>query len=79
MAVVTRGRQGSLAPGATVIEVAAEPVDVVDTLGAGDALIAGVIASRLRGMDLAQALAEGASAAARACTHYGAWKPREAA
>jgi len=77
MAVVTRGRRGSLAVGATVIEVAAEPVDVVDTLGAGDALIAGVIAARLRGMDPAQALAEGAAAAARACTHYGAWQPRE--
>ena len=74
LAVVTRGRSGSMALNSRVVEVAAEPVKVVDTLGAGDALIAAVIASQLRGMELDEALAAGSAAAARACTHYGAWE-----
>jgi sugar/nucleoside kinase (ribokinase family) len=50
------------------------PVEVVDTLGAGDALIAGVIEALLDGADLAAALAAGGAAAAQACTHFGAWQ-----
>ena len=57
-----------------LVEVPAEPVEVVDTLGAGDALIAAVIAARIHGQDIEQALAAGAAAAARACRHYGAWE-----
>lgn len=79
MAVVTRGRSGSLAIGRAVHEVAAVPVEVVDTLGAGDALISGVIAARLAGLDAEAALAAGAAAAARTCTHFGAWQPGEGA
>jgi fructoselysine 6-kinase len=74
LAVVTRGRSGSMALNSRVVEVAAEPVNVVDTLGAGDALIAAVIAARLRGLELEEALAAGSAAAARACTHHGAWE-----
>jgi fructoselysine 6-kinase len=73
-AVVTRGEHGALAiDPAGLIERAAEPVAVVDTLGAGDALIAAVISARLAGAALGQALDDGARAAARACTHRGAW------
>lgn len=79
MAVVTRGRSGSMAIGRSVHEVAAVPVDVVDTLGAGDALISGVIAARLAGLDTEAALAAGAAAAAQTCTHFGAWQPGEGA
>ncbi|HEU0194594.1 MAG TPA: PfkB family carbohydrate kinase [Gaiellales bacterium] len=72
--VVTRGRHGSLAAWeGGLVEQPAEPVEVVDTLGAGDALIAAVISARVGGADLDQALAEGARAAAAACTHLGAW------
>jgi len=74
LAVVTRGRRGSMALNSTVVEVPAQPVDVVDTLGAGDALIAAVIAARVRGQEIEQALAAGSAAAARACRHYGAWE-----
>ena len=74
LAVVTRGRSGSMALNSSVIEVPAQPVDVVDTLGAGDALIAAVIAARVRGQEIEQALAAGSAAAARACRHYGAWE-----
>jgi fructoselysine 6-kinase len=74
LAVVTRGRSGSMALNSAVIEVPAQPVDVVDTLGAGDALIAAVIAARVRGQEIEQALLAGSAAAARACRHYGAWE-----
>ena len=74
LAVVTRGRSGSMALNSSVIEVPAQPVDVVDTLGAGDALIAAVIAARVRGQEIEQALTAGSAAAARACRHYGAWE-----
>jgi fructoselysine 6-kinase len=76
-AVVTRGREGALAFDGALVEVAAEPVQVVDTLGAGDALIAAVIAARIDGADMAAALGAGARAAARACGHYGAWEPAD--
>ena len=73
-AIVTRGRSGSVGVNSRVAEVAARPVAVVDTLGAGDALIAGVIAARLQGLELDEALEAGSAAAARACTHHGAWE-----
>ena len=72
--MVTRGREGSLAFDGAVVDVPAQPVEVVDTLGAGDALIAAVIAARIDGAEMADALAAGAQAAARACAHYGAWE-----
>lgn len=73
-AVVTRGRGGSLAWNGHLVERAADEVEVVDTLGAGDALIAAVIAARVDGEDIGEALERGGRAAARACTHYGAWE-----
>lgn len=72
-AVVTRGREGCLGYDGRVVERSAEQVAVVDTLGAGDALIAAVISARLAGADLSDSLAAGTHAAARACTHRGAW------
>jgi sugar/nucleoside kinase (ribokinase family) len=59
----------------TVYEQPAAPARVVDTLGAGDALIAGVIAALLAGTPPPAALEEGARAAAAACEHVGAWPP----
>jgi fructoselysine 6-kinase len=73
-AVVTRGAAGALVVddhGAH--EVPADDVDVVDTLGAGDALIGAFIAARLAGADSQAALAAGSAAAARTCTHVGGW------
>jgi fructoselysine 6-kinase len=74
LAVVTRGRSGSMALNSAIVEVPAQPVEVIDTLGAGDALIAAVIAARVRGEEIEQALAAGSAAAANACRHYGAWE-----
>jgi sugar/nucleoside kinase (ribokinase family) len=46
----------------------------VDTLGAGDAYIAAVISALVEGAPLPSAMERGAHAAARTCTHYGAWQ-----
>jgi fructoselysine 6-kinase len=73
-AVVTRGSDGVLAWNGHLVERDAEPVAVVDTLGAGDALIAAVIAARVGGAEMEEALASGARAAAHTCTHHGAWE-----
>ncbi len=75
-AVVGRGKDGCLmlADG-TVFEQPAVPAKVIDTLGAGDALIAGIIAALLAGAPPPDALEQGARAAAAACEHIGAWPP----
>jgi len=72
-AVVTRGRHGSLALAGRIHHQPPVPVSVVDTLGAGDAYIAACISTLVEGGTLETALRLGAEAAARTCTHYGAW------
>ena len=77
-AVVGRGKDGCLMlSGGELHEQPALPARVVDTLGAGDALIAGVIAALLDDTPPAAALEHGARAAAAACAHIGAWRPPE--
>ena len=77
LAVVTRGADGSLAFDArTWWRTRAEPVEVVDTTGAGDAFAAGFLDARLDGADVDQAMAAGARHAALSCTYLGAW-PQE--
>ena len=76
-AVVSRGKNGCLMlAGGVLIEQPAVPSRVVDTLGAGDALIAGVIAALLGDSAPRVALERAAHAAAAACGHVGAWPPR---
>lgn len=66
-AVVTLGAGGALAAGAAgIVAVPAVPAGVVDVTGAGDALIAAVIAALTGGADLPEAVARGCRAAARA-------------
>ncbi len=72
-AIVTRGRHGSLALCGRVSHHPTVPVSVVDSLGAGDAYIAACISVLVEGGTLETALRLGAEAAARTCTHYGAW------
>lgn len=79
LAVVTCGAAGSLAfDGGSWWQVAAVPVDAIDTTGAGDSYIAGFLAARAAGSDVEQAMWSGARAAARTCGHLGAW-PQDAA
>jgi len=74
-AVVKRGALGSIASdGGDLIERAAVKVPVVDTVGAGDAFVAGFLASRLRGEGLAECLAVASAAGAFACLGSGDWE-----
>jgi fructoselysine 6-kinase len=76
--VATLGDGGSIAYSSNGrIEQPALPAEVVDTLGAGDALIAAFIAATLRGTDARGSLRAGAEAAAAACGHPGAWPLRD--
>ena len=74
--IVTRGAQGWYAVdarGCTDLQGPALPVDPVqDTVGAGDAFAATVLAACLQGQPLAQALAAAARLAAAVCTWPGA-------
>jgi ribokinase len=53
------------------IRVPAEPVDVVDTTGAGDAFAAGFLSARLQGAEPREALEAGCRVAARAVARPG--------
>jgi len=71
--VVKLGAGGALwTDGARVLRAPAEPVDVVDTTGAGDAFAAGLLAARVDGAEPAEALAAGCRLAARAVATRGA-------
>jgi sugar/nucleoside kinase (ribokinase family) len=65
--VVTLGAAGALwTDGSSVVRAAAEPAEVVDTTGAGDAFAAGLLAARLEGAEPPEALAAGCRLAAQA-------------
>jgi fructoselysine 6-kinase len=71
---VTRGEQGAVwVRGQTRIEQPIVPARVVDTMGAGDAFIAGYIVGTLRGDTPEQVLPYAACCAAKACGWEGAW------
>ena len=92
LVVVTRGGQGVLARrGADMWEVPSFPVEVVDTVGAGDAFSAGMLAGFMdRGVtsraalallspdDLVSVLRLGAAVSALTCTRAGADPPSRA-
>lgn len=78
LVVVTLGSQGSLAlAGGEFTFQPAIPVDVVDSLGAGDTYIATFLAQWLLGQDIAASMAIAAQAAAQTCTYFGAWENSE--
>jgi sugar/nucleoside kinase (ribokinase family) len=73
LAAVTRGAEGSVLVTPDRLEViAAEPVEVVDTTGAGDLYAAGVLYGLAAGHDLALAGRLGALAAGEIISHIGA-------
>ena len=76
LAVVTLGPQGAIVRGACEAELPAPEVEVVSTLGAGDAfmgtLLAGLAARQWDASRAGEALASALRAGADACTHWGA-------
>lgn len=79
--VITRGAQGaSLYHSAGRADLPATPVQVVDTVGAGDALCAGLLvsATEREGALWSDHLRVGLDAAAAACAHAGAYAPTRA-
>ena len=71
--VVSLGSRGALAAReGELVLIAAPSVDVVDTTGAGDALVGAYATALDRGASLRQALAEGVAAGSLACTRRGA-------
>ena len=75
LVVVTMGKKGSLAyDGEHEYLQHAFPVQVVDTLGAGDAYIGTFLASWLKGESIPEGMERAAKVAAHTCTHLGAWE-----
>ncbi len=73
IAALTRSEHGSvILSGAARHVVTAQPTQVVDTTGAGDAYAAGFLAAWTRGLPLAEAGRWGSIAAAEVISHYGA-------
>jgi fructoselysine 6-kinase len=74
LVVVTRGERGAVAvSGGQLSTQPSLPTHVVDTLGAGDAFIAGFLNTWLDHADVGLALQAGARLAAQNCAEYGAF------
>ncbi|WP_418275373.1 sugar kinase [Isoptericola jiangsuensis] len=74
-AVVKRGPQGAVAAAASgTFSAPGVPVEVRDTVGAGDAFVAGFLADHLAGRDVATCLATATAVGAYACTGDGDWE-----
>lgn len=73
--VVKLGALGSVAAqGGRVWVAPTHPVDAVDTVGAGDAFVAGFLAARLAGQDVPRSLAQGNAAGGAVCQVPGDWE-----
>lgn len=74
LAVVTCGPAGSIAfDGTSWTRQEADPIEPVDTTGAGDSFIAGFLAALTTGEELQPCMRAGAAAAAKTCLHWGGW------
>lgn len=73
--VVTLGAHGAIAvKGNRVLRQPAYPIRAVDTLGAGDAFVAGLATALAAGCDLTEALCHGAAAGALTATKAGTFE-----
>lgn len=74
VAIATLGENGSIAfDGTGFIKFGIVPVEVVDTMGAGDSFIAGFIRAQLLGKTLQERLALGAENSSVTLQYMGAW------
>jgi len=71
---MTLGEHGSLVyDGSKLYRGEAKPVEVVDTLGAGDSYIAAFLCARLKGESIPEAIERGHVAATETCKRLGGW------
>lgn len=78
--VITLGAHGSVCfDGARMHRQSAEPIEPVDTLGAGDGYIAGFVVSLCRHGDVAAAMVAGTQIASGVCSHRGGFGHETAA
>ena len=74
VALATLGGNGSVAfDGERFVTCGIVPVEVVDTMGAGDSYIAGFITGIARGLSLEESMRLGAETASETITYMGAW------
>jgi len=74
LVVMTMGEHGSLVyDGKKFYRGKAKPVEVVDTLGAGDSYIAAFLCARLKGASISEAIELGHVAATETCKRLGGW------
>lgn len=72
--VMTMGEYGSMVyDGETMYKGKALPVEVVDTLGAGDSYISAFLSSRLHGKNIPDSIEAGHIAATEICKRLGGW------
>jgi fructoselysine 6-kinase len=72
--VMTLGEHGSMVyDGVRIYRGKAIPVDVVDTLGAGDSYIASFLVSHLKGDTIPESIKKGHIAAKKICKRLGGW------
>lgn len=73
LVVVTQGSKGSIALNGIFYFQPANPVKVVDTLGAGDAFIGTFLANWIDKKGVAQSMKVAAKIASQTCRHFGGW------
>jgi fructoselysine 6-kinase len=74
VAIATLGENGSLAyDGKAFYKQDAHPVKVVDTMGAGDAYIAGFLSGVMQEKAISECVRLGSQKAAKTITYFGAW------
>jgi fructoselysine 6-kinase len=74
MVCVTQGERGAVfSTGTRIIRQRIVKTKVVDTMGAGDAFIAGLLTARINGTSIENALLHAATCAAKACEWNGAF------
>lgn len=72
--VMTLGKHGSIViEGDKVFRGESLPVEVVDTLGAGDSYIAGFLVSQINGDTVPKSIKKGHQAASEICKRLGGW------
>jgi fructoselysine 6-kinase len=77
LVIVTFGYRGSLAYNGQLYFQPAKPVEIVDTLGAGDAYIGSFLGGYLQGKPIQDSMEQAAGAAAQICAINGAWPGAE--